>query len=382
MTKHMTTTDAIDLPHQNEPPRDETILDENGKILLFSCDRFVRDIVEDECCFVCGARPGSKIFNDEHIIPRWVLRRFGLFTKSITLPTGERRTYDRYKVPCCKDCNSLLGEMVETPISKLLDGNFADVVERIEMQGPELLFTWLSLLFFKIHLKDRSVAVHKNRNMGSEVIGALYDWPSFHHVHAVARSPYTKASLLPGVVGSLRIVEIDDDPNTDPFDYLNYSFEQTIAVRLGRLGIVAVLNDAGGAAHAWQHKLELITTPIATIQLKEVAAMLAVANDAIITRPQFGTMVYEKTMVMIFARLPGVLDLPDFVPEAFGHALLFALRELVKAGRLEIDGTRDPEVVAEKIKSGHVRFLTDEAGLLRRLTPLPPVVDAADETVR
>ena len=91
---------------------DNTILGEDGRILLLSCRRFVDEVVLGEACFVCGASPQSKTFNDEHIIPRWVLKRYGLYDKEITLPTGERRHYRGYRVPCCVECNSLLGETV------------------------------------------------------------------------------------------------------------------------------------------------------------------------------------------------------------------------------------------------------------------------------
>lgn len=349
-----------------EPPTsDRTIIAADGRILLFSCERFIDDIVKKDCCFVCGAAPGSKPFNDEHIIPRWLLRRYNLFSKSITLPTGERRTYDRYKVPCCQACNSLLGEKVETPVSQLLSGTFEEVSERLRAQGHELLFTWLALLFFKNHLKDLSVALDRNPAKSEGFIGDIYDWAGFHHVHALARSAYSQASLLPGVVGSIHVFEIEDGLHSDAFDYLTFSFAQVVMVRLGRVGIVAVLNDAGAASHAWAHKIALIDGPISVIQLKEVAAMFAVANDDLIERPEFGTMVADWA-VILFARLPREIELPEFDPEKFGDALLFALRELVAKGVIEVDGTRDPDAVAAKIRTGRVRFLTDEEGRLRR----------------
>lgn len=344
---------------------DRTIVAADGRVLLFSCERFINDIVNGGCCFICGAEPGSKVFNDEHIIPRWVLRRFGLFDRSITLATGEKRTYDRYKVPCCKECNSLLGERIETPVSKLLDGSYDQVMEKLHENGNELLFTWLTLLFFKNHLKDLTVALDRNPMKSEGYIGDIYHWESFHHAHAIARSPYTRASLLQGVVGSVCVYEIDDRMHVDAFDYLTFSFAQVVMVRLGRIGVVAVLDDSGGAARAWEHKLDLIDAPISVIQLKEVAAMLAMANDDLIERPSFGTMVVDFA-VMIFAKLPQDIRLPEFDPEKFGEALLFALREIVAQRGIEVDGTREPTEVAAKIRTGRVRFLYDQEGRLRR----------------
>lgn len=76
-------------------------------------------------------------------------------------------------------------------------------------RSEEVLFTWLSLLFLKIHLKDGKVPLHKDRRRGSNVIGDAYEWSVLHHIHAVARSPYTGVHLLPGVVGSVCLYEIN-----------------------------------------------------------------------------------------------------------------------------------------------------------------------------
>jgi hypothetical protein len=319
-----------------------------------------------DACFVCGASPEDKLFNDEHIVPRWILRRYGLFDKEITLPTGERRHYRGYRVPCCGDCNSLLGEELETPVSQVLDGDCADVLQRLDEPNLRLLFTWVSLLFFKVHLKDRSVRVHKDHRLGSEVIGDFYDWGGMHHLHAVARSPFTKASLLPEAIGSIRVYEVSGELTDDGYDYLDFTFDQTVVVRLGRIGIVATLNDSTAAESAWSDRLDLIDGPIAELQLREIGAMFALANRNLIARPALATLVYDKTFVMIVGRRPP-LRLREFEPEAFGHALLFAVRNFVDARAISVDGTRDPEKVAAAISTGYVRFLTADGKFIRQV---------------
>lgn len=344
---------------------DRTIVGDDGRVLLFSCQRFIDDIVLGEACFVCGAWPDEKPFNDEHIIPKWVLRRFGLFDREITLSTGERRRYSGYRTPCCEECNSCLGKLIEEPVSQLLDGNYATVSARLDERGRTLLFTWLSLLFLKIHLKDRQVRVHKDFRSGDEKIGDIYYWPDLHHVHAVARSHYTGASFLPEVIGSLQIVEIDGSLTADTYDYLDFTFDQTMVVRLGQIGIVATLNDSTAAESAWSHRLDLVDGPLTELQLREVGAMFAVANRDLICRPQFSTLVVDRKWVLIQARRPP-LKLPDMNPAAFGEALLFAVRNFVSSRAIEVDGSREPEKVAAAIATGHVRFLTNAEGAFFR----------------
>ena len=357
---------------------DQTIIGKDGRILVFGCQHFVDEIVMGDACFVCGASPECTTFNDEHIVPRWILRRYNLFDKEITLPTGERRHYRGYRVPCCVDCNSLLGERLETPVSQLLDGSYAEVQQRLNETNLQLLFTWVSLLFFKIHYKDRSVRVHKDTRIGPEAIGDFYDWGDMHHLHAVARSPYTRASLLEEAIGSIRVYEVTGELTDDGYDYLDFTFDQTVVLRLGRIGIVATLNDSTAAESAWSDRLDLIDGPIAELQLREIGAMFALANRDLIERPAFGTLIYDKTFVTIFGRRPP-LRLREFEPEAFGHALLFAVRDFVNAQAITVDGTRDPEKVAEAISTGHVRFLTANGEFIRQAVKhdreLPPRAD-------
>lgn len=41
----------------------------NRKTIYFSFDRFLKDIVHGNRCFICGANPELVPFNDEHVLP-------------------------------------------------------------------------------------------------------------------------------------------------------------------------------------------------------------------------------------------------------------------------------------------------------------------------
>jgi hypothetical protein len=341
---------------------DGTIIGKDGRILLFSCQRFIDDIVAGDDCFICGADPKSKNFNDEHIIPKWVLRRFGLFDKEITLPNGDKKKYTNYRVPCCVECNTVLGRDIETPVSELLDGDFAAISSRLTNEAVDLLFVWTSLVFLKTHLRDQAVRIEKDRRKGDAVIGDGYDWTTMHHIHAVARSAYTKARLGGSVVGSIRLYEITDNLTTETFDYVDFTLDHTLVVRIGSIGIVATLNDAGAADHAWSERLSVVAGPICEIQLREIGAMFACANRNLVYRPKFATIVHDGKDVEIVAVLPSEYQLHPYDRKDYGHALLFALRHFVDKGAIMVDGTRDPLKVADAIASGRVHFLFDEAG--------------------
>ena len=70
--------------------KDGSVEDTDGNIVFFSMERFVSDICEGNCCFMCGASPNEKEFNEEHIIPKWLLRKLDIFGLSITLPNNAK----------------------------------------------------------------------------------------------------------------------------------------------------------------------------------------------------------------------------------------------------------------------------------------------------
>lgn len=82
------------MPEDADQKSERDIIADDGRVLMFSAERFLREVVMGDHCFICGAAPHAAVFNAEHIIPRWILRRYKLFDFTITLPNGRRIRYD------------------------------------------------------------------------------------------------------------------------------------------------------------------------------------------------------------------------------------------------------------------------------------------------
>ena len=73
------------------PPPDEIyIRDDAGKVLYLDANRFVRDIVAGDCCFICGISPEEAEFNREHVLPNWILNKYDLHDITIDLPNDAK----------------------------------------------------------------------------------------------------------------------------------------------------------------------------------------------------------------------------------------------------------------------------------------------------
>lgn len=223
--------------------KDGSFLDHNNNMVFMSLERFQKDVCQDGHCFMCGAAPESKEFNKEHIIPKWILRRFDLFDKTITLPNGHEHRYRHYVVPCCTDCNSLLDEVIEREMSELFLKDYASICEHIKEQGPEKLFLWLCLIFIKTHIKDTYVFKEKDKRLGDSKIGDNYDWGVVHHIHCMARALITNVIIEPECIGTLLLWPAKQAEHIRDFDFKDNFDPNTILLRIGGVVIIAILDD-------------------------------------------------------------------------------------------------------------------------------------------
>ncbi len=344
-----------------------TITDSNGRTLVFSVEDFIARICDGNGCFVCG-KPRSQVpFNDEHVIPRWLLKRYGLFGKSITLPNGEQHAYGTYTMDCCVACNSLLGKNLENPISEMLNAGFEKVDQ--QLMDPEYgllrlksLFVWLCLLFIKTHLKDRELREHLDRRKGDARISDQYAWEMLHHIHCVARAPYIGGDLAPSVVGTTRWFRIEDKMLVDKFDYFDLTFDHTMVLRIGDLGLVAVLTDGGKCSRMLRDVLFAVEGEVLTmVQLRELGARLALANRQLINRPRFYTAIDKRSddaRIMLGAKPNPGLKCEPLDHDELGEIMVFALRSFLD--NLEIGGVSGAKKIAAIIRKGRSSFFLDE----------------------
>ena len=336
--------------------RDSLIINSNGEILFFGLNRFIDDIAKGNCCFICGAKPGSKVFNDEHIIPDWVLRKYKLHDKRISLPNGTHIPYGKYTVPCCKDCNSQLGALIETPISKLLNKSYNEIIKEIEKDNEIVykIFRWLSLIYLKTHLKDKSLSIDRDARKASGKIGDFHIWEDIHHVHCIARSHYTKIDIDKKVYGSIFIFPVIELPEFNSFDYIDSMAGKVVMIQLGAFCIVVVLDDACAAYSIYKNNFQKITGPLSPFQVREIVAHMKYINVNLKERPLFYSS-FKSGKFKMYSKIPKKFYLLDKENEIlkFGEILHFYIKDI-------IGEFAEKEEILDSIKSGDRSYLFNE----------------------
>jgi len=268
---------------------DNSVLDRDGRTLLFSLPRFISDIAEGDDCFICGAKRGNVLFNDEHILPDWILRHYKLHDRTIILPNGTEFRYGQFTIPCCTACNNTMGLQFEKPIREMFAKGPQALSQELRSNGPWRLFCWMALIFLKTHLKDQHLNFHRDRRKGDMKIGELHSWEDLHHLHCVARAFYTEAELTPETIGSLLVLPAKVRSHFESFDYGDFSLGQTMLLRMDETAIIAVFNDSQAALAFYGEELTKIGGPLSPLQLREIAARLASINIQLTERPRFSS---------------------------------------------------------------------------------------------
>lgn len=339
---------------------DESVLNLDGKILHFSGDRFQKDIVDGDCCFMCGASPDSKVFNNEHVIPNWLLADQVLHDESVILSNGNALKYSRFVVPCCQSCNEFLGREIEEPISRILKGGFDAVLEHIQREGPWRLFEWLNLIFLKTHLKDTHLRFHLDARKGAARISDFYDWSGIHHIHCVGRARFTNAEIDPAIGGSFLCLSTPIEDRKTTFDYSDLVNSRAVFLRFREVALICVLDDIGMAQTVLKDPLlSKLQGSLSPLQLRELYGHLAYTRTRLKT-PDFYTD-FSGRRPKLTVNAPENFTLSDHDPGRMGAIIAHLCEEDLKRHAAPQDSN-----LIERLRKGEISFLSvrssDSAG--------------------
>lgn len=334
----------------------QSVIDSSGNFVFFSIKDFKEIICLKNTCFLCGTEEDKTTFTNEHIIPKWILKKFDLFSKTAGLINGENVRYDRYKIKCCKKCNELLGVEIEDKICKGFNSNYSKS-KTFFNKNKKLVFIWLALIYLKTNLNDRVFKIDKKSDKSSN-ISDLYNWEMLHHFHCLVRSLINGSKIKDNVIGTMRIFPTNQIGVLDPFDYIDSKNAFSSIISLGDFCIITIFNDSGIINYKELPYLNKITGELLPIQQREIYAKLSFFNNLIMNRPRYCTgFNLEYNLMEIFTVFHKNMYFEKANPKEYGESFYFLIKHFIKD-----HPSYDIENEIKRIKSGMWSYLIDEDG--------------------
>jgi len=274
--------------------------------IYVTLDEFIEKIIESEnYCFICLEHKSSKVFNDEHVIPKWILKHFNLYNKRINLPNSTSFKYGNYVIPCCATCNTELSKFYEYPLSELFKSSFDEIINEIKSDTKLFIkiYHWLTLIFIKTHIKTTFLNKHQNSKIGTGKIGDSIEWNNLHHIYLMSRCHYAHAKIERAVYGSMFFFKSLNGEHIEKFDYVDSSVSRCILLKINELSVMVCFDDGRAGISLMQNTLDKLEGNLHPLQLREILAHLSYINVNLKERPVFQS-IHNETYQIIEATFP------------------------------------------------------------------------------
>jgi hypothetical protein len=188
-------------------------------------DRDGSAMVEDsdlERCFICGRNAESR----EHVIPKWLQRRFDLWGQRLRLPNKTSIPYSKIMVPACRRCNSEIYGRLEKEV-------------REHRAGESEIWRWASKIAYALEYKDKFLAwdrKHPHAKIGDIINREDPLEMNRHLLHCVSGD----FLCYPDPFGSVFEFRF---ANPQPFLFCHLYNPNSICISLGSVGYVVIISD-------------------------------------------------------------------------------------------------------------------------------------------
>lgn len=314
--------------------------------------------IKNRMCFACGRRASGGA--GEHVFPKWLQNRLGLFDKTITLLNGTFIPYRNLTIPCCDECNNGFLSTIENSMKSVFERGSIDTSEDVLTVARWLAKILLGLLVKETSLRLDRASPEKGTIFPPEMLDEL------SHCHFVLLSARKNASFdcMHGEFPfSFYHYKIESNDQNDSFDFSTNLHGQSVAMRLGQLGVIFV-NDGGLQMHVGaKGPFGINGASISSLQFSEVSsrvhykAALRDATHFYITAETPEELQVKQVNVKSFSGyLPNSQELRIF-RDWDEYELSFAMANYMRL---------DQAVLFDSDTGFCITTLVDESGKLRR----------------
>lgn len=188
---------------------------------------------------MCGAALATAKETEEHVVPKWLQRKFGLWNKKLLLPNGTPIPYRQLKVPCCEFCNGGGLSTLENAVKGAVEGGYPSLSRLDDLT----IFQWAAKIFYGLLFRDLSLLFDRSDpEKGTIVDEELLR--GIRNTHALLQSVRRPFELVDGRPFSVLVLNVHELDN-DVYDFRDNFEAMTLAVRMGGVGVIVALQDHG-----------------------------------------------------------------------------------------------------------------------------------------
>lgn len=201
---------------------------------------FTEQSLDPSACFLCGKSLTPENRSDEHVFPKWLLRRYDLWNERMTLLNWQLMRYSALRISCCRPCNNNELAGLEEEVSTA----FAAGVAGVRALPQQRLFLWLAKFFYGLVFREMTL----HRDIRDPAAGSIVDDEilrvyAIHHLLLRAIRMNVECNEFPASIFIFEALTYDDPKaNFDYFDAFDVPF---VSIRIGSVLVVAALQDWG-----------------------------------------------------------------------------------------------------------------------------------------
>ncbi len=265
---------------------------------------------DDSYCFLCGVELTAGNISKEHVIPQWLQRKYNLWNQRIALLNKTFIEYRYLTIPCCRTCNNDNLKPVEDRIKEAVDKG----IDAFKALNKMDVFLWLSKILYGIIYKELFLKFDLKEEESVSITE-----PEFLKIHE------TLFLFLHGYMGqivyqdffpaSIFIFKTQSyDKNERDWDFVDNPIYLTIGLRMGNIGIIAVLQDAETHEFLNEQLKENFEIPFHWIQFRELFSKITYSASLLNRTPKYiiGFLSKEKKYLVSQLPLQGLSYKPIF----------------------------------------------------------------------
>lgn len=305
------------------------------------------------CCFLCGDDITANNNSVEHVIPKWLLRKYNSFKEQITLLNNTTNIYNKLVIPCCTNCNNNFLSRIEKIVIKGQEAGI-DQFKKIE---KELLFYWLGKIFYGLIYRELSLSKEiSNPLLGNITTPEFLDDFKAHYMFLQGvRGKHSFSDFFPASIFIFKTqISTVSGLSWDFMDCLN---SMAIAIRMGEIGIVAILQDGGLAETVMQEELkDFYNIALHPIQFREVATRIFYRSTLLNRVPKYISTKNDGKITSQQIPLAGLSTKPVY--DQYNLANYVAMLSHYTNIPIEILNPRDDQIISWiKNKDGDLNYM-------------------------